>query len=128
HVGIARGHAVQGRHESFQTKDFIELAREHGVAVVAAADSKYPQIGDITAPFVYARIMGTVEEEKLGYSKTALDQWAARAEEWSESRVPKDINTVGQATKLSVINVFLYVISGAKTRNPHAAMAIAERL
>jgi uncharacterized protein YecE (DUF72 family) len=128
HDGIALRHAVEVRHESFQTKDFIDLAREHGVAVVAAADSKYPQIGDITAPFVYARIMGTVEDEKLGYSKKALDQWAARAKEWAEGKVPKGISAVGPATKLPVKDVFLYVISGAKVRNPHAAMAIADRL
>lgn len=128
HDGIALRHAVEVRHESFQSKDFIDLAREHGVAVVTAADSKYPQIGDITAPFVYARIMGTVEDEKLGYSKKALDQWAARAKEWAAGSVPKGINAVDPATKLPVKDVFLYVISGAKLRNPHAAMAIAERL
>lgn len=128
HDGIALRHAVDVRHESFQSKDFIDLAREHGVAVVTAADSKYPQIGDITAPFVYARIMGTVEDEKLGYSKKALDQWAACAKEWAAGSVPKGINAVDPATKLPVKDVFLYVISGTKIRNPHAAMAIAERL
>lgn len=128
HEGTALRHAVEVRHESFQTKDFVDLLREHGVAVVTAADADYPQIGDVTAPFVYARIMGTVEDEKLGYSKKALDQWAARAKEWAAGKVPKGINTVGPAAKMPVRDVFLYVISGAKVRNPHAAMAIADRL
>lgn len=128
HDGTTLRHAVEVRHESFQSRDFIDLAREHGVAVVTAADSEYPQIGDVTAPFIYARIMGTTEDEKLGYSKKALDQWAARAKEWADGNVPKGINAIGAAAKLSVKDVFLYVISGAKIRNPHAAMAIAERL
>ncbi len=53
-------HAVEVRHDSFKSPDFIALAREHEVAIVLAGDSEFPQIADITAPFVYARIMGTV--------------------------------------------------------------------
>src|SRR5690606_17941884 len=64
--GRAIRHAVEVRHDSFKSPDFIALAREYGVAVVIAADAGYPQIADVTAPFVYVRIMGTVETEKLG--------------------------------------------------------------
>ena len=46
-------HVVEVRHDSFRSPDFIALAREHGVAVVIAADSAYLQIADPTAPFVY---------------------------------------------------------------------------
>ena len=58
-------HVVEVRHDSFRSPDFIAMVREHGVAIVLAADSRYPQIADITAPFVYARIMGTRETEPL---------------------------------------------------------------
>ena len=57
--GRAIRHALEVRHASFADPDFVALAREHGVAVVVAGDSDYPQIADVTAPFVYARIMGT---------------------------------------------------------------------
>ena len=57
--GRAIRHAVEVRHDSFRTPDFVALAREHGVAIVVAGDADYPQIADVTAPFVYARIMGT---------------------------------------------------------------------
>jgi uncharacterized protein YecE (DUF72 family) len=77
--GLSIRHAVEVRHDSFRTPDFVDLARAHGVAVVIAADGEYPQIGDATAPFVYARIMGTTETERLGYSGRAIDQWAERA-------------------------------------------------
>jgi uncharacterized protein YecE (DUF72 family) len=121
-------HAVEVRNESFRTKEFVELLRKRGVAVVTAAGGDYPQIGDVTAPFVYARIMGTDEKEKLGYSKKALDSWAARAKDWAAGRVPKGIDAVAPGKPVPVRDVFLYVIAGAKIRNPHAAMAIADRV
>lgn len=129
HNGVVLRHAVEVRNDSFKSKDFIDLVTERGVAVVTAADSDYTQIGDVTAPFVYARIMGTDEKEKLGYSKKALDAWAARANDWAKGKVPKDIGAVGaKKAQVPVKDVFLYVISGAKVRNPLAAMAIADRL
>lgn len=127
--GVEMRHAVEVRNDSFKVKEFIDLLRKHGVAVVTAADADYPQIGDVTAPFVYARIMGTDEKEKLGYSKKALETWAARAKEWGKGEVPKGIDAVAaKKTAKPVKDVFLYVISGAKVRNPLAAMAIADRL
>ena len=66
--GLAIRHAVEVRNASFRTPEFVALARAHGVAVIIAGDSDYPQIADVTAPFVYARIMGTSEQEALGYA------------------------------------------------------------
>ena len=87
--GLAIRHVVEVRHESFKHPDFIALAREHGVAVVMAGDADYPQIADVTAPFVYARIMGTTETEEHGYSAAALDQWASRAKTWAAGGSPQ---------------------------------------
>jgi uncharacterized protein YecE (DUF72 family) len=128
--GLAIRHAVEVRHESFKNPDFVALAREHGVAVVIAGDSNYPQIADVTAPFVYARIMGTAESEERGYPAAALDQWASRANTWAAGGSPEDLATVAAAPKPDVAGreVFLYVISGAKERNPAAAMALIERV
>jgi uncharacterized protein YecE (DUF72 family) len=125
--GQAIRHAVEVRHESFRHPDFIALARENGVAVITAADSDYPQIADITAPFVYARIMGTKEDEAAGYSEAALKDWAKRAKSWAEGKVPDGLSAVSpnQSTK-PLQDVFLYVISGFKERNPAAAMKLIE--
>ena len=65
-------HVVEVRHESFRTPDFIALVRKHAVGVVIAGDSAYPQIADLTAPFVYARIMGTKAQSASGYTDAAL--------------------------------------------------------
>jgi uncharacterized protein YecE (DUF72 family) len=121
-------HAVELRHDSFKTPEAAALARKHGVAIITACDSDYPQIADITAPFVYARIMGTVDKEKTGYSAKALDQWAKRAQAWASGGAPEDLDLVAPPAKKEPRDVFLYVISGAKHRNPAAAMALIERL
>ena len=87
-------HAVEVRHESFRTPAFIALARKHGTAVVIAGDSSYPQIADLTAPFVYARIMGTQANEPAGYSDASLERWASRARAWAAGAMPDDLQYV----------------------------------
>ena len=128
--GLAIRHVVEVRHESFKHPEFIALAREHGIAVVMAGDAEHPQIADVTAPFVYARIMGTTEAEERGYSDAALDRWASRVKAWAAGGSPDDLETVAPAPKSSGAgrDVFLYVISGHKTLNPAAAMALIERV
>jgi uncharacterized protein YecE (DUF72 family) len=122
-------HAVEVRHDSFRTPEFIALARKHKVAVVLAADSEYPQIADLTAPFVYARIMGTSDSQAKGYSAKALDAWAERARLLAEGTTPDDLQTCAEPpAKAAKRDVYLYVISGFKERNPAAAMALIERL
>ena len=127
--GHAIRHAVEVRHESFRHPEFISLAREHGVAIVIAGDSDYPQIADVTAPFIYARIMGTVETESLGYSEQALDAWVKRAKQWAAGSQPDDLRAVEpNASEPASRDVYLYVISGYKANNPAAAMALIERI
>jgi uncharacterized protein YecE (DUF72 family) len=127
--GRALRHVVEVRHDSFRTPDFVAQAREHGVAIVIAADSAYPQIADATAPFVYARIMGTRETAKLGYSDAALDLWTARAQTWAAGGVVKGLDYVdAQSAAGKARDVYIYVISGHKVRNPHAAMSLLQRL
>ena len=126
-------HALEVRHESFRDPEFIALARKHGVAVVVAGDSKYLQIADLTAPFVYARIMGTEETHALGYAEAKLDEWAERARCWATGGMPQGLDTVGgdggsSAAKQGARDVYLYVISGFKTLNPAASMALIERI
>ena len=126
--GLAIRHAVEVRNESFCTPEFVALARERGVGVVIAADGKYPQIADVTAPYIYARIMGTSEDEELGYSGKALDLWAERAKAWAGGRAAAGLKTTAPPAKPEARDVFLYVISGFKAKNPSAAMALIERL
>ncbi|HRO10194.1 DUF72 domain-containing protein [Amaricoccus sp.] len=121
-------HAVEVRHPSFRTPEFVALARGAGVAVILGADSHFPEIADVTAPFVYVRIMGTREEEAAGYPPAELAAWAARARRWAAGAAPDDLETVAEPAEPAARDVFLYVISGAKHRNPAAAMALIDRI
>jgi uncharacterized protein YecE (DUF72 family) len=126
--GVALRHAVEVRHDSFQTQEFVELARSHGVAVVIAGDSEFPLIADVTTPFVYARIMGTREEEDRGYPEEKLELWAKRCRAWARGGAPSDLAGFQPATNAKGRDVFLYVISGFKPRNPLAASALIEKV
>jgi uncharacterized protein YecE (DUF72 family) len=127
--GQAIRHVVEVRHDSFLSPDFVAMAREHAVAIVLAADSKYPQIADITAPFVYARIMGTRETEPSGYSSSEFDLWVERARYWARGVAPPGLPTIAPPPADAVSrDVYLYVISGHKVLNPAAAIALIERV
>jgi uncharacterized protein YecE (DUF72 family) len=104
-------HALEVRHESFKTEQFYDLARKHNVAIVFADDDTFPKIDAATADFTYARLMRSVEKVETGYPAKDLDGWAKQAETWTKR---------GDA--------FVYFISGAKVRNPAAAMALIERV
>ncbi|HEY1608816.1 MAG TPA: DUF72 domain-containing protein [Paraburkholderia sp.] len=127
--GLRLRHALEVRHDSFRTPEFVALAQKHDAAIVIAGDSRYPQIADTTAPFVYVRIMGTTSAQPLGYAPAELDQWAARALAWAAGNAPDDLATLAPASASKAgRDVFLYVISGHKVSNPAAAMALFERV
>jgi uncharacterized protein YecE (DUF72 family) len=122
-------HVVEVRHESFRIPDFLALLREYGVGIVVAGDSAYPQIADLTAPYIYARIMGTNSAEESGYPVAVLKTWAERARAWASGDTPGGLNYVeaplpdGKAR-----DVYLYVISGHKALNPAAAVSLIRGL
>ena len=109
--GRALRHALEVRHASFDCEQFVELAREHEVAVVEAGDSAHPRIQARTAPFNYLRIMGTKAGAPKGYAPAALARWRERAQTLARDG-----------------DVFFYFISGAKERNPQAARVLLASL
>jgi uncharacterized protein YecE (DUF72 family) len=121
-------HAVEVRHESFMTADYIALLRKYAVAPVLVDSEKHPMIADCTSDFVYARLQRTSEKVKTGYAPAALDAWARCAEAFAKGAAPADLTLLAAAARKSKRDVFIYMISGAKVRAPAAAMALIERL
>ncbi|MEE3502127.1 DUF72 domain-containing protein [Acidiphilium acidophilum] len=79
-------------------------------------------MADLTADFVYVRIMGTKEAEPLGYRETVLADWAQHARDWARGKVPHDLNAISPSKADDVPHdVYLYVINGHKILNPTAA-------
>lgn len=129
HEGRRLRHAIEVRNRGFAVKEFVVLARRHGVAIVLAGDSRYPQIADATATFAYLRLMGTEDGQQRGYPAAALTRWAGRARAIAEGAHPKGLTSVPEsAAPAQPRDVYMYVISGAKHRNPAAALALQEKL
>ena len=127
--GLPLRHVIEPRHESFRDPRFVALARERGVAIVVADDDTHPQIADVTAPFVYARLQDQREAEATGYPPANLDAWAEVARRWAAGEEPEGLDYVerGAAAKAKR-DVFVFMINGAKVRAPAAAMALLERI
>lgn len=127
--GVPMRHAIEARHESFACPEFVALARKHGAAIVVADHVERPMIADPTAGFIYARLMRSEMGEPEGYSAPALDKWAEIARTWASGGRPDGLTYVTEeAGDKKPRDVFAYFISGAKVRNPAAAMALAKRL
>ncbi len=110
--GVALQHAIEARHETFMAPEFARMVTEAGHAVVYAHASDFPEITAPSARLFYARLQESVDEVASGYDDAALDGWADRAREWAAD---------GR-------DAYVFFISGAKHRNPAAAMALIERL
>lgn len=127
--GIALRHALEVRHESFRCREFIALARASQVAIAFADHETYPEIADLTADFVYARLQRAKEAEPAGYGAAALDRWAEVARGWAKGESPGGLDYVSDAgAPATPREVFAFFISGDKVRNPAAAEALTERL
>ena len=127
--GLPLCHAMDVRHASFMVPEYLALARKHRVATVFADSDEYPSFADLTADFVYARLMRTRPDVDTGYSSQALDTWAEAASTWASGAEPADLPKVEKlAAPNKARDVFVYFISGAKERAPAAAMGLLERL
>jgi uncharacterized protein YecE (DUF72 family) len=63
-----------------------------------------------------------------GYSPSELDAWAKRVRIWEKGGTPEDLPLLAAKPKEEARDCFVFLISGAKVRNPAAAMAMIERL
>jgi uncharacterized protein YecE (DUF72 family) len=120
--GIRLRHALEVRHPSFNSVDFIALARAHGAAVVFADSDEYQSFADLTSDFVYARLMKADAKVTTGYTGTALASWAKHAQTWAQGGEPAGLPHVdSKPAKKQPRDVFMFFINGAKERAPAAA-------
>ncbi|MET1028287.1 MAG: DUF72 domain-containing protein, partial [Dongiaceae bacterium] len=103
-------HAMEIRHESFRTPDFIKLLRKYDVALVCADTVEWPRLMDLTSDFVYCRLHGSEELYASGYDARSLGQWSKRVAAWATGTEPKDAERVidKSGPKRAKRDVFLY--------------------
>lgn len=106
-------HALEVRHESFQTPQLLDLLHEHRVAlVIADTAERWPQIEQLTTDFSYVRLHGDNEMYLGGYTEQALDAWASKINSWSDS----------------MEDIYVYFDNDVKVHSPYDAIALSERL
>ena len=110
--GLPLRHVIEPRHESFRDEAFFALCRDHDVAIVFGDDDEFPCIDADTASFAYARLQRMREDIATGYDGPALDAFASRARRWAKD---------GRDS-------YLFMINGAKSRAPAAALELQKRL
>lgn len=128
--GLPLQHVMDVRHESFETPQYLALARRHGVATVLTASEDHPALFDPQGSLVYARIMRTESALPEGCTPQTLDSLAACARLLQAGSLPAGLPLVEQAPGApgTPRDVFMFFISGAKERAPAAAMSLLRRL
>jgi uncharacterized protein YecE (DUF72 family) len=123
-------HAVEIRHDSFATDQFVRLLRKHRVALVSADTAgKWPMLHDVTADFIYARLHGAEELYASGYTDTALDAWAKKIRSWSKGGDADNSPRAGPpALKRTKRDVYVYFDNDVKVRAPFDAASLAVKL
>jgi uncharacterized protein YecE (DUF72 family) len=123
-------HVIEVRHDSFKTPEFIALLRQFKIAAVYTDHATYPNIADVTANFLYARLQRGEDTVPTAYPPKQIDEWANRLQTWAEGKAPKDLPVVDGKAKPAAAprDVFAYVIHEGKVRAPAAAMALIEKL
>ena len=107
--GIPLRHVIEPRHESFRADAFVDLCRDHDVAIVWGDDDEFPLIDADTASFRYARLQRMNEEVPTGYDDRSLDRFSRMIKGWNKDS-------------------YVFLINGAKVRAPAAALALQDRL
>ncbi len=127
--GLPLRHCVEVRNETFCTPEFPALLRKHGVALVYADHGTYPEIADVTAPFVYGRLQTGSDDIATAYGPADLDLWAGRLKTWAQGGEPADLPKadMGHVAATTPREVFAFIIHEGKVRAPAGAMALIER-
>jgi uncharacterized protein YecE (DUF72 family) len=123
-------HAIEIRHTSFATQEFIAQLRRHEIAlVVADTAGKWPYLEDPTADFMYLRLHGDKELYASGYSDAALERWTERIRAWAHGREPRDARRAGDAARpVKTRDIYCYFDNDVKVRAPFDADRLMQKL
>lgn len=122
-------YALEVRHSSYEDAAFIELLREHDIALVCADTAgKWPMLDDVTSDFVYVRLHGADELYVSGYDEPALDRWSTKIQTWHSGGTPTDGRTLAPPAPKKPRDVYVYFDNDTKVRAPYDAQSLASRL
>jgi uncharacterized protein YecE (DUF72 family) len=106
-------HALEPRHQSFDSPRAREVLQRRGVAmVISDSAGTWPQFDVVTADLVYVRLHGDTELYRSGYSEAALASWAARVRDWTDQG----------------LDVHVYFDNDVRGHAPHDALRLQDLL
>ncbi len=130
-------HAIEIRHDSFATPEFLSLCRKHDIGLVVADTVEWPLLLDVTSDLVYLRLHGSEQLYASGYEAPAIDLWARRILAFASGQ-PAPISTADAADRACFVaqpvtdaqprDVFVYFDNDAKVRAPFDAQALEARI
>ncbi len=122
-------HALDVRDATFVDADHVARARARGMAIVFTDAPELPQAADLTADFVYARLMRSRSGLADGYAREEIAYWAGIARDWSQGKDPVELPHASPVPATPAArDVFVFFIAAAKERNPAAALALQRQL
>jgi len=122
-------HAIEIRHRSFASEEFITLLRRHRIALVCADTVEWPLLMDVTADFIYCRLHGSEVLYASGYDAMALDKWAERVVAWATGGEAEGQHASATAAPMREgRDVYVYFDNDAKVRAPFDAQGLMERV
>lgn len=123
-------HAVEVRSLSCCSDRFVELLRQHDIALVVADTARrFPYLEDVTSDFVYVRLHGDEVLYTSGYSEQALTRWAERIRAWSSGSEPADaVRASASQAAGPERDVYVYFDNDAKVHAPFDALALSRML
>jgi uncharacterized protein YecE (DUF72 family) len=127
--GAPLQHVIEVRNATFNNEKFVRLCRDHELAICNSDNANYPFIPDITAGFVYLRLLSASDDIPTGYDARDLDMWAERFKAYAEGRVPADFTPIDRTGPAEgPRDVYAFVIHEGKVRAPAAAMELIKRV
>jgi uncharacterized protein YecE (DUF72 family) len=127
--GLPLKHVIEVRNATFADPKFIGLCRDHGLAICNSENENYPLIADVTADFVYLRLISASDDVPTGYEAKDLDLWAGRFKAYAEGGTPADFTPIDRTgLPEAPRDVYAFVIHEGKVRAPAAAMELIKRV
>jgi uncharacterized protein YecE (DUF72 family) len=123
-------HAMEIRHASFVTPEFIRLLRKYRIALVCADAVEWPRLMDVTSDFLYCRLHGSEQLYASGYGPKAIEEWADRVVGWARGGESKDGDFASnqRAPLRKKRDVYVYFDNDAKVRAPRDARQLDRRV
>jgi uncharacterized protein YecE (DUF72 family) len=127
-VDVPLRHAIEIRHESFATAEFIDLLRRHDIGLVVADTVEWPLLMDATSDLVYCRLHGSEQLYHSGYEAEAIDVWARRIAAFATGQIAEGRYAGTPVADGRPRDVFVFFDNDAQVRAPFDAQALMARV